>query len=269
MRRIILWKTRVYPILLVAFIMLAPGNARAEKIYCKNGKVLDVQIIYLTKKSIWYKTSLGSAGISIDSINKIENGDGSLSKYDYKNISSQIQEFIKQKDFNQALTYCAILLEYFPEDFQLHYLRGVLAQKVNNPELAEEEYGFLIKHKRADAKILNNLGVIYASRQKNEEARDLFIKVQKQDPLIKEASVNLATLFMNLNDYPRAIQAYQQVLNSDPGNAKALYNQGMAWYKSKDYAQARTNWTKMLDFEPDNKEAINALEFLKTSKLPD
>jgi tetratricopeptide (TPR) repeat protein len=262
-------KTIGFSSLIAVFIFSIPFSARAEKVFCKNGRTITGAILYRSNKSVWFKTNAGSAGVKIADIERIINDDGTVSKYDYVTLSREIQESIKKQDFNSALDHCSSLMQSFPGDNQLRYLRGSLSQKLGRFELAKEDYKYLIDNKAADAKVLNNLGAIYAKDGKGGQARELFLEALKTDPKLWEARENLAGLFMNSKDYSLAIAEYRKLLQADPANVKALYNLGDAYFNINDYSGAKEQWEKVLGFAPDDKYAKNALEFLKAKKLAD
>lgn len=269
MRLIPLKKIAGFLFFAVILVLSTAFDSRAEKIYYKNGKVISAEVLYRKDYSVWVKTQLGSMGIPMDSISKIVNNDGTISKYDYKSLSEAIQDSISKKDYTQVLNQCALLLEAFPEDNQLHYLRAILGQKLGALSLAEAEYRFLLEHDAADAKALNNLGAIYAKTGKEKQAQEFFIDALKSDPRIKEARDNLAGVFMHQKNYTRAIEEYKKALDLDPNSPKTLYNLGTAYFNRDDYAGAKAQWERVLVLDPYDPEAKNALEFLKAKRLLD
>jgi tetratricopeptide (TPR) repeat protein len=238
----------------------------AEKIYRKDGRVVNAEILYRSKDSVWVKISSGAIGISTQDIDRIENDDGSISKHDYQSLSGTIQDFIRQQSYDEAVKLCSLLLESLPSDAQIHYLRGLLNQKIGNFEQATEDYDFLIKHGVADAEVFNNLGAIYAHNQESKEAQDFFIKAIGKNPDIVEAHNNLANLSLQIKNYTRAIEEYNKVIEKEPDNFKALYNLGIAYMNSKNYTKAKEQWEKILAIKPGDDDAKNALEYLKVKK---
>jgi len=239
----------------------------AEKIYYKDGRLLDAEILYRSKGSIWVKVKSVTVGVSAQDIKKIEGDDGAISKYDYESLSGAIQDFINQKKYDEAARCCSLLLESFPNVTQIRYLRGLLNQKIGNFSQASEDYEYLIRQGVADAGILNNLGVIYADKKQLQDAQDFFIKAMEKSPDIAEVHNNLADLLLQSKDYIRSINEYNEVINKEPHNVKALYNLGLAYMDSKDYVKAKEQWEKILAIAPENNEAKNALEYLRVKKL--
>jgi tetratricopeptide (TPR) repeat protein len=239
-----------------------PGQAFAEKIYCKDGRVLAEKISYRNRGTVWYKKSSGSIGINIKDIDRIESDDGSVSKYDYKNMGKAIQDMIKEEKYNGAIIACTALLQTIPDNAQIRYLRGMLSQKIGNEEMATEDYSFLVKNKLADAAILNNLGTIYASDQKYKQAMDLFIRASAENSDMVEPHDNMASTLMQTKSYDLAIEEYQKVLAKEPDNINVLYNLGILYMSKKEYDKAKDVWAKALSLKPEDEDTKKALQYL-------
>jgi len=246
------------------FSLILPCQVNAEKIYCTDGKILDEKITYRNRGVVWYKKSSGSVGIDIKKIERIENDDGSVSKYDYKTIGRKIQAYTKRGKDADAIVLCSTLLETIPDNAQIHYLRGILSQKMGNIEIARQDYDFLVKNGLADAAILNNLGTIYGSDKRYREAVDLFIKAAAANPDMSEAHDNLAMASIMTNDYKRAMSEYEGVIQKEPNNTDALYNLGVIYMSNGEYQKAKELWERALAADPEDADTKNALEVMKS-----
>ena len=254
-----------YPSISVALIIIffiASSQCFAEKIYCKDGKILNEKINYRNRGIVWVQKSGGSVGINVDDIEKIENDDGSVSKYDYKAMGRAIQASLKGGKYSEAIWLCSKLLESV-DSIQLHYLRGILSQKTGDLKKAEEDYAFLVKNKVADAAILNNLGTIYANDKKYQEAVDLFLKAVSENPDMVEVHDNLAAVSLQTKDYNRAMDEYERGLEREPANITALYNLGIIYMSKGDSKKAKELWEKALSVRPEDADTEKALEYLK------
>jgi len=249
--------------IITAILLVNCPSSQAEKIFCNDGRIVSGKITGRSKNSIWIEHDLGSLGFNIGEIDKIQNDDGTISKYDYKTICSAIKNYIRGKKYAQAIELCGVLLEDFPENTQVRYLRGILNQKIGNFQETIKDYNFLIEHKAGDTGILNNLGAIYAREKRYKEAVELFILAARENPDLAEAHDNLAQLFMQTNDYNGAIAEYNKVIALDPKNTNALYNLGIAYMDKVDYSKAKEQWEKILVVKPEDIDAKNALENLK------
>jgi tetratricopeptide (TPR) repeat protein len=249
-------------ILVVSILFCSFSYGKAEKIYRKDGNVIDGTIIYRTKNSIWLRHPSGAVGVNLEDIDRIEDEDGSISRYGYKSIYDIIQNSLGDKEYDRAVGACDLLLRSFPENSQLHYLRAILNQKMGNLKNAVEDYDFLIQEESANAEIFNNLGVIYAGNKEYNTAKELFLKAIGIDAVMSEAHNNLAETLMQLKDYDDAIEEYKKVLELESDNPKVLYNFGIAYMKKGDYRKAKEQWEKLIAIRPDDIDAKKALEYL-------
>lgn len=248
-------------------LLLASPLCYAEKIYVKGGRITEGEIISRDKRSVWVKQgsadTVGAIGISIDDIEKIENADGSISKYDYKSLYEKSQDCIKHKEYKEAVRLYGLLLESFPESVHIHHLRALLNHRIGDLPEAAEDYKFCIEHGISDVKIYNNLGVIYAKRKEYQEAIDCFSKATEERPDMVESHNNLAEVFMRTQDYNRAISEYEKVIKAEPDNADARYNLGLAYMKEGNYPKAREEWERALAIRPEDENTRDALRYIE------
>jgi uncharacterized protein len=76
-RRMYMKKT----IIIIMALLLISNIGYAETIYTKDGKVIHGKIVDTTRNTIWYEAQGGKVGVSKESISKIENDDGTISRY--------------------------------------------------------------------------------------------------------------------------------------------------------------------------------------------
>ena len=248
----------------IIFILLLNSSiCKAEKIYYKDGRIIYGDIVYCGSNTVWIRYSYGSIGINTNDIDRIENDDGSISKYDTKSIINIFQTHLKQQQYNQALKLCDLLLESFPKDSKILYLHSMLNHKVGNLTQASQDYLSLIEQNSADATIFNNLGVIYANYKNHKKAIDFFTKATQEDANLIQAHHNLAQISMQTQDYTMAIKEYNKVVEFEPDNVAALFNLGLAYMNSGNSSKAKEKWEDVLSIIPEDFDAINALEYLK------
>jgi len=257
----IYYKSYGFLTLLICSFLIFPSQSFGEKIYLKDGKVLDEKITYRNRGVVWIKKSSGSVGINIKEISRIENDDGAVSKYDYRAISKKIQACIKEEKYQEAAGLCSLLLDSI-EDVKIRYLRGMLSQKLGDLNTAKEDYAILVKNKAADAAILNNLGAFYARDKKYREATDLFLKAAAENTDMVEIHDNLAVVSLQEKDYESAMAEYEKVIEREPENVNALYNLGMIYMSKGDSGKARELWEKIMTLKPEDSDAKKALESL-------
>lgn len=255
---------KTYLVLSVFFLwsLALPSLCEAEKVYYSDGRVADEQVLYRDKETIRVKRPSGDANVDRSRILKIINDDGSISKYDYESVCGAIKDKVREGKYAEAAAFCDILLQSFSKSAEIHYLRGVLNHKAGNLAKTKEDYTFILDNDITDARVLNNLGVIYAADKENEKAVELFNKAIERDPGLAEAHYNLGGIFLLTGDYDGAISEYTKVVDKEPENIEALYHLGRAYAGKKDYTSARDQWNRILSIDRENLEAKRALESL-------
>jgi tetratricopeptide (TPR) repeat protein len=247
------------PVCIIALFAI-PAQSSAECIYYANGKTEKVTIVSRLKGSIWVARDNGSIGIPVSSITRIENNDGTVSKYDYETIAVRIQQLVRENNYALAVEWCDLLIETCPDYADLRSLRAAINQKLGNVDLAAKDYMFLMKKQLADAVVYNDQGVIFAAKRDSARAKECFLAAIRQVPGMTQAHGNLANIYMQQKDYPRAIEEYTQVLNSEPNNTNVLFNLGRAYRDSGDVSKARDAWKKVLTICPGDTDARVALD---------
>lgn len=238
-----------------------PPVCGAEKIYYKDGKVVNGTVTSRGKGTIWVEIGKGmSTGISTKKIKKIENDDGSISKYDYETLEKTILQDIKNAQYPEAAMLCGVFLETVPNYTRMRYLRSILNHRIGNLKEAAEDYDYLISNKAADSRIYNNRGIISACNKDYLTAIHFFSTAINRNPEMIEARNNLANAYMGKKEYKKAIIEYKKVLIQEPKNIKVLYNLGTAYNNSGDRKKAEKQWKKVMCIDPENEEAKKALK---------
>ncbi len=245
---------------------MSQRGLRAEKIYYKDGTTVTGQVIGRDKNSVWVKGSPKDTAINPDRIEKILNDDGSISKYDYGTILRTIENKVKSGNYNEAADLCDLLVQSFPKSNEVHYLRAVLNQKAGRLSKTAEDYKFMIDSQDTDAKVLNNLGAVYASDRDNQRAMEMFKKAAEKNGDMPEVHYNLAFLFMQAKDYNAAIDEYNKVIAKEPGDTTALYDLGVAYAFKGDNSAARDQFQKVLVIDNADESAKKALKALSGKK---
>lgn len=95
-----------------------------------------------------------------------------------------------------------------------------------------------------------NLGVIYYSEEKFDEAEAYFYKSLEISPDEPMANNNLAAIYMYLGNLEKAESFLEKELAINPYYDVAFYNLGMIYYRRQDYAKAEFYWQKTLEINP-------------------
>jgi len=124
-----------------------------------------------------------------------------------------------------------------------------IAEKKAEPLLAQ------LKSKPNDAKLLNQVGIVYRSAHQFDEAQQYFQKSLDVDPKNADVRTDMAACMFYTGNVDGAIGQLQQALKYDPKHAGALMNLGIIEWKAKNNVpDAVAAWQKLLKLNPDFKQ---------------
>jgi cytochrome c-type biogenesis protein CcmH/NrfG len=139
-----------------------------------------------------------------------------------------------------------------------------MADKKAAPLLAE------LKSKPNDAKLLNQIGIVYRSAHQFDEAQQYFQKSLDVDGKNADVRTDMAACMFYSGNVDGAISELHEALKYDPKHAGALMNLGIIEWKAKnDVASATADWEKLLKLNPNfpQKDQVERLiNEAKTSK---
>lgn len=103
-----------------------------------------------------------------------------------------------------------------------------------------------------DAKLLAQVGALYASTHQFKDAATYYNKSLQVDPKNVTTRTELASTLYYTGDVDGALKELQQVLKQSPNDVNALFNLGMIKYRGKDDpAGAIAAWQQLLKTHPD------------------
>lgn len=260
---------RLFVCISLISLLLSLSWANAEVIHCKGGQVIKGKISHRSGNSVWMESENGYSGVPLARIERIENDDGSISDYDLVGLSRGATDFLREGNYAEAVKLYSRLLASLPNkenvDIRsIYYIRGILYHQLGRVSDAAKDYEFLLQRNEADARIYNNLGIIYADGKAYPEAEDLLLRALNEDPQMTEARNNLARLYLGQDDFRKAAQQYKGIIEREPENTEALYNLGVIYMKEENYPSAERLWRSLLALEPDNQGAQEALEIIRS-----
>jgi tetratricopeptide (TPR) repeat protein len=248
----------------ISLICANPPASSAERIYYKDGRLADGDILYRSKGTIWIAEPGGAVGVPAYTISRIEDSNGDISIYDYESIISLIRRLIENKVYSRAVALCDRLVGLFPEYAPGRILRAGLNQKLNNIVAASKDYDYLIERNQADAAVYNDRGAISAAENNLSRAKECFLEAVNRAPEMAAANQNLAEVYMRLKDFEMAIARYEKLLELEPSNSNAMFNLGVAYQYAGESAKARSAWEKVLSIDPNYADAQAAIQGLSS-----
>jgi len=121
--------------------------------------------------------------------------------------------------------------------------------------MADTQAQPLLKQLEGDprnAALLYQIGNLYYDAQQYPEAVQYYEQSLEIDPKATDVRTDMATAYHLMGQSDRAIQEYDAVLRIDGKQANALFNEGMVkWQDKKDLKGAIASWKRLLEAHPD------------------
>lgn len=144
-------------------------------------------------------------------------------------ISKITEKFIKQKNFEAALSFLKRCLEKDPNNAEIMIMLGFVHSQLNFKEMSSNEVSKLSK-----------------------KALDL----NKESPIVMKY---LGLLNFNREQYDKAIRCYKKAIDLDPNEAEIWYGMGRSYQEKNKINKAIESYTKAVELNPNLVEAWNSL----------
>lgn len=150
--------------------------------------------------------------------------------------------YYQNGDADAALKVVNLGLARFPEDYRLHYIKGLSLQSQDKYTGATGVYEKAVELYPEDINILSALALAYDTQglfSKSEEAYERAIKIDPMNALIlNNYAYNLSERDKNLD---KALSMAKIAIEKEPENASYLDTIGWIYFKMRNYKSARKN----------------------------
>jgi tetratricopeptide (TPR) repeat protein len=100
-----------------------------------------------------------------------------------------------------------------------------------------------------------------AQMQLRDQARQAYQDALKADPAYLPALSGLAHLYVQMDDYERALDTYHRAIQKHPRQASLQHELGMCLARRKDFDQAIVHLQKALELDPESARYTQTLGF--------
>lgn len=162
--------------------------------------------------------------------------------------------------FCLAVTLLFLWVWHHQMQFNDNYRKASFHMKNEEPEQAIDAYLKAIKNKKRTLffknapSAYNNLGEAYKHAEQYQEAIETFKGVIKMEPDKSEGYVNLATVFLRMNDPKSANAICLDALQTFPKSAHLHYNLAVAYALLNEHQLALQSLRQAVDLDPDFRE---------------
>ena len=175
----------------------------------------------------------------------------------------------QQKVFQAALTEFETSMDYSADFSFGRYNLGNLYVSLNRPEEAIRNYRAAIKIDDLFYPAKVNLAMLYNQRGEKNKAEVLLREAATAHPEMHEIAYSLGLLLAEMKKYDQAAVYLERAANGMPEHVRAHYNLGLLLQYLQRDAEAEAAFLKALALAPDNMDMLYALAdyYLKRGKL--
>jgi protein O-GlcNAc transferase len=170
-------------------------------------------------------------------------------------LFSQAMALHQKGQLAQANQICTQVLAKQPNYFDALHLAGVIALQSNNPTLALELIGKVIKIQPDYAAAWSNRGYALNDLKRYEEALTSYERAIEIQPDYAEAWSNRGYVLNDLKRHEEALTSYERAIEIQPDYAEAWNNRGVALNNLKRYEEVLTSYERAIEIRPGYAEA--------------
>ncbi|MFC2164955.1 tetratricopeptide repeat protein [Acidobacteriota bacterium] len=176
----------------------------------------------------------------------------------------------KLRQHDKAVEFFTQALNADPNNYKVSFGLGLAYIKLNKPEQAIAPLEQCTRTNPNFPDAFYNLGLAYQSGGQLEDAARSFEQFVKINPGPAWTGLNqLGSIYMQLNQYDKAIGAFNEVAKDNPQDLKAHYNLAQAHDNLRQYDQAATHYRKLIELNPKDAASYYNLLFRLYNKAED
>jgi tetratricopeptide (TPR) repeat protein len=184
-------------------------------------------------------------------------------------VQLEIELLIKHNFHAEAYQLADEALKDSPENINLLYSRGLLAEKMGNLQQLESDLRKIISLNPENAEAINALGYTLADKtDRIDEALSLVqqaLKISPNNPAIIDS---LGWVYYRLGDLYQALELLQRAFNDFPDHEVAAHLGEVLWQLKRN-DEAQSIWQQGLEQKPDSiiiKDTLNRLNVAPSTK---
>ena len=177
-------------------------------------------------------------------------------------ISPELMDVANQEAHQAALEEYETYL-YMNGDFPMGQIsKAQYYERTQQPQKAEEAYKYALRQDKLAHAASINLGSLYNSQGRNEEALAALQTIIKLDPNHGQAHYSLGLLYAELGQMDQAIESLGKAARLQPENPRMFYNWGLALQNQQRPDEAEEAFKEGLEVHPDQVDLLYALSVL-------
>ena len=164
----------------------------------------------------------------------------------------------REGDYQGAIKYYTMALEFVPNHFKALFNRGFAYDKIGDYEAAISDYTSSLRLEPHNAFAFYNRGISRDRAGNFEEAYDDFSKAIAEVPENPDFFHNRAFCSRKLGRIVEAVKDYTECLKIAPGHFKALHNRGYCYECLDEIKLALEDYSAALEIDPHHVGTLSA-----------
>lgn len=186
-----------------------------------------------------------------------------IDKYNTKGYFLKGMNYKDLKDTAKAISSMQTAVEIDQTFYAAYMQLGMLNAGQRNP-VAVEYYKNALRVQPNSTDTWYNIGKFYQDMENWEKAMEAYNVLLKIDAKNKNAEYNLASIYLVAKkDYPNALEHYSKALSIDPAYVDAYFGRGVCHQTMGNIKNAEADFKTCLTINPNHAEAKAALGQLK------
>jgi tetratricopeptide (TPR) repeat protein len=168
--------------------------------------------------------------------------------------------------YKDSLNQLDVALANDPNDLDLHYARSLVADKLKDPMMAENDLKAILEIQPHHLDALNALGYILTNHTNRyneaEQYLSLALKLSPNNPSVLDS---MGWLYYKMGNYKQSVAMLQKAQDIQP-DAEIAAHLGEVLWKMQDFEGAKRVWNQALEQHPKHEDILNAMQRSMSSK---
>lgn len=168
--------------------------------------------------------------------------------------------------YKESLNHLDVAISNNPEDLEFRYARSLVADKLNDTKMAENDLRAILAIQPHHLDALNALGYILTNQtnryKEAEQYLSLALKLSPNNPSVLDS---MGWLYYKMGNYKQSLELLQKAQDIQP-DAEIAAHLGEVLWQMKDFEGAKRVWNQALEQHPKHEHILNAMQRLMSSK---
>lgn len=175
-------------------------------------------------------------------------------------LLAKIDVLNKSKHFKESLVLIDENLLSMPDDLELLYARSLIADQLDQLDMAEKDLKTIIKIQPNHVDALNALGFMLANKTKRYEEAQTFLNAAiKISPNNASVLDSMGWLYYKMGNYPQSLETLKKAAKIMP-DAEIAAHLGEVMWQMKDFEGAKQVWNEALEQHPKHENILDTMK---------